>query len=135
MRSGILRAGVFRRLPGVRVRGALALLACTVVLMAMTVRDASAQEAHGHEGHAVHHSVHLNWAGPKISVDKVAGYNIYRSVKGGKKFRKLNRTPVPEPEYDDTTVRSGKTYVYRVKSVDAMGRESGPSNQFTLKVP
>jgi fibronectin type 3 domain-containing protein len=96
---------------------------------------AIAQDAHVQKSHGGRHSFHLSWQGPQRSKDKVAGYNIYRSADGGKKFRKLNEIPVPQPEYDDTTVRRGKTYLYRVKSVDAMGVESGPSNEITLKMP
>jgi fibronectin type 3 domain-containing protein len=81
-----------------------------------------------------HHSVHLTWQ-PVRTGEKIVGYNIYRSNDGDAKLRKLNASPVSKPEYDDGTVKSGVTYLYVVKSVDAKGVESGPSNQIRLSVP
>jgi fibronectin type 3 domain-containing protein len=65
----------------------------------------------------------------------VVGYNIYRSVDGGKTFRKRNTSPIRKTEYDDLRVRHGTTYSYFVKSVDKNGMESGPSNTIQLTVP
>jgi fibronectin type 3 domain-containing protein len=65
----------------------------------------------------------------------VAGYNIYRSTGGGGSFSKLNASPNSQASYTDSAVQSGTTYMYEVKSVDANGAESGPSNQITLSVP
>jgi fibronectin type 3 domain-containing protein len=83
---------------------------------------------------AKHHSVHLTWQ-PGNAGTVVVGYNIYRSSAGQEHFRKLNASPVPKPVYDDKTVRSGMTYLYVVKSVDAKGKESGPSNEIRMSVP
>lgn len=100
-----------------------AALACSIAL------PASAQPHH-----TPHHSVHLAWQ-PGNASSKTIGYNVYRSIDGHEKFRKLNASPVPKPKYDDMTVRSGVTYLYIVKSVNAKGVESGPSNQIRLSVP
>lgn len=135
MRTEISRARNFRRLRGWVLCGALALPACTAVLMTTPVRYASAQDVHTRQDNATHHVVHLSWQGPKSSSDKVTGYNIYRAVDGQTKFRKLNVAPVRRPEYDDRTVRHGGKYLYRVKSVDAKGVESGPSNEIRMTVP
>ena len=85
-------------------------------------------------GTAVQHEVDLNWNAPSSSPDPVAGYNIYRS-SDGKSFTRLNSSPESQASYADNNVQSGATYVYEVKSVDASGVESGPSNQITLSIP
>jgi hypothetical protein len=85
-------------------------------------------------GTAVTYSVSLNWDAPSSSADPVAGYNVYRSTDGGASFTKLNTSPDSQADYSDTTVQSGASYVYQVKSVDASGVESAPSNQFPLSV-
>ena len=85
-------------------------------------------------GTAVPHEVDLSWDAPSNSSDPVAGYNIYRSSGSGS-FSKLNSTPESQLSYVDSTVQSGSTYVYEVKSVDASGVESSASNQITMSVP
>lgn len=86
-------------------------------------------------GVAVQHSIDLSWNAPATSTDPVAGYNIYRSTNGGATFTKLNGPIETALDYTDTNVQSGTTYTYVVKSVDASGQESGPSNQISLPVP
>jgi hypothetical protein len=86
-------------------------------------------------GTATQHEVDLNWDAPASSPDPVAGYNIYRSTSSGGSFTMLNASPNSQASYTDTTVQSGTTYVYEVKSVDADGVESSASNQITLSVP
>jgi hypothetical protein len=83
----------------------------------------------------VQHEIDLNWDAPANSSDPVAGYNIYRSTGSGGSFSKLNASPNSQASYTDSAVQSGTTYMYEVKSVDANGAESGPSNQITLSVP
>jgi fibronectin type 3 domain-containing protein len=92
-------------------------------------------ENRGARHRAKHHSVHLHWDRPIHSPDRVAGYNVYRSMSGESAFQKLNRLPIRPHYYNDHKVEGGKTYSYYVKSVDAKGRESQPSNWITLKVP
>jgi hypothetical protein len=86
-------------------------------------------------GVAVQHSIDLSWNAPTTSADPVFGYNIYRSTNGGTTFSKLNGSVETALAYTDNAVQSGTTYNYVVKSVDANGQESGPSNQITLPVP
>jgi len=81
------------------------------------------------------HQIHLTWAAPVSSSKPILGYNIYRSSDGGKTFSKRNSSPVVKPDYTDTGVKSGRTYLYVVRSVDGTGAESGPSNQIRLTVP
>jgi fibronectin type 3 domain-containing protein len=110
------------------------MMACVAVALPglAFVKDPSAQ---AHAGKSQHHAVHLAWHPPANSRKPVAGYNIYRSSNEGKSFSKVNALPIPKPEYDDATVRSGATYLYVVKSVDKKGAESGPSNKLRITVP
>lgn len=86
-------------------------------------------------GAAVQHYVDLSWNAPASSSDPVAGYNVYRSTDGGSTFTQLNSSADTQVSYTDNAVQSGTTYVYEVKSVDANGVESSPSNLITLSVP
>jgi hypothetical protein len=86
-------------------------------------------------GTAVQHEIDLAWNAPSSSADPVAGYNVYRSTNGGGSFTKLNPSPDSQVAYTDSAVQSGATYTYEIKSVDANGVESTPSNQITLTVP
>jgi fibronectin type 3 domain-containing protein len=90
----------------------------------------------GHSKHrTAHHWIHLTWK-PGLGGTAVVGYNIYRSNPGHKQhFQKLNGSPVHKAEYDDRKVKSGRTYLYLVKAVDAKGKQSDASNEITLKVP
>jgi hypothetical protein len=86
-------------------------------------------------GTAVPHEIDLSWDAPSSSADPVAGYNVYRSTDGGASFTKLNSSPDAQVVYNDTTISSGASYAYEVKSVDANGVESGPSSQISVSVP
>jgi hypothetical protein len=86
-------------------------------------------------GTAVQHEVDLSWNAPSSSSDPIVGYNVYRSSNGGGSFTKLNSSLETTVTYVDSSVQSGTTYMYQVKSVDASGVESPPSNQISLSVP
>jgi fibronectin type 3 domain-containing protein len=47
----------------------------------------------------------------------------------------MNSSIVVQTAYVDTTVSSGTTYDYVVKSVDQNGVESTPSNQIAVTTP
>lgn len=116
--------------------GLFRFLFCFALICAVPLKLPGTQSDSVHRQHErKHHFVHLRWRPPVHSPDKVVGYSIYRSADGGSTFRKLNARAIHRPMYIDYTVRSGKTYLYEVKSVDAKGRESKPSNRITLKVP
>lgn len=85
-------------------------------------------------GTAVSHGVDLRWNPPVSSPDPVAGYNIYRSTGGGA-LMLVNSSPNSSISYIDTTVVSGTTYSYVVKSVDFSGVESDASNEATATIP
>lgn len=86
-------------------------------------------------GTAVQHQVTLNWNGPTNSPDPVTGYNVYRAPSGGTTFQLLNSTADSQTSYVDQAVQAGSSYTYYVKSVDAGGTESTPSNQTTVTIP
>ena len=110
------------------------MMACVAVALP-GLAFAKDQSAQAHAGRSQHHTIHLAWHPPANSRKPAAGYNIYRSSDGGKSFSRVNASPIPKPEYDDATVRSGATYLYVVKSVDKNGVESGPSNKIRISVP
>ncbi|HEY6943741.1 MAG TPA: fibronectin type III domain-containing protein [Candidatus Acidoferrum sp.] len=78
------------------------------------------------------HSVTLTW---EASTSAVKGYNIYRGTKSGGPYTKINSDPVPGLTYLDKDVKSGTTYYYVTRAVDANGRESGNSNEIIVTVP
>ncbi len=66
--------------------------------------------------------VRLIWTGSDAA--DLAGYRIYRREGGD--LRRLNVEPVATTEFTDTSVAAGRTYVYRVVSIDKTGNESTP---------
>jgi hypothetical protein len=76
--------------------------------------------------------VDLSWA-PNMEND-LAGYNVFRSVAGGEPV-KLNQQLVTVPSFRDSSVASGKTYVYSVSAVDARGNESPHSADTKESIP
>jgi hypothetical protein len=80
------------------------------------------------------YEVELTWDAPASSSDPVAGYHIYRETGSGS-YALLNSSVNTPTTYTDTTVQAGATYNYEVKSVDASGVESTPSNVYTATIP
>jgi Fibronectin type III domain len=78
------------------------------------------------------HSVTLHW---KASTSVVVGYNVYRAEKSEGPFTKLNSSPIVKTNYEDTGVRAGHTYFYKVAAVDAQGKESESTTQIQAVVP
>jgi fibronectin type 3 domain-containing protein len=76
----------------------------------------------------------LRWDAPANSKDAVVGYHIYRA-NGSGGYQLLNASVNLPTTYIDTTVQDGATYNYQVKSVDAAGVESAPSNVYTASIP
>jgi fibronectin type 3 domain-containing protein len=81
------------------------------------------------------HQVDLNWSSPLASSDPIVGFNIYRAPTGTTSFERLNATVQTPTEFSDSAVQSGFVYDYVVKSVDAEGVESIPSNTTTVTIP
>ncbi len=68
--------------------------------------------------------VRLAWL--PVEAPDLAGYDLYRSENGGAENR-LNEKPLTETNFVDDNVTVGKSYVYRVRSVDKKGNASAPS--------
>lgn len=79
--------------------------------------------------------VDLSWQAPSSSPDPVAGFNVYRSPSGASAYQQLNSDVLTGTTYTDSTVQAGQSYDYIVKSVDASGAESAPSNTATAAIP
>ncbi len=69
-------------------------------------------------------SIDLSWE-PNAELD-IAGYNVYRAGPDSR-VEKVNGELVMGPEFRDTAVQPGTTYVYRVTAVDQHHNESSPS--------
>lgn len=81
------------------------------------------------------HTVDLSWNAPTGSPDPVSGYNIYRSTGRTSTFQLLNTSIETATTFTDSAVQSGVTYTYEVKSVNASGVESSPSNVVNATIP
>jgi fibronectin type 3 domain-containing protein len=79
--------------------------------------------------------VKLSWNAPTPTSDPIAGYHVYRTAAGGSNYAALSSSVDTQTTYTDTTVQSGNTYDYVVKSVDKKGVESAPSNATAVTVP
>lgn len=78
-----------------------------------------------------YHQIHLTWL-PNIELD-LAGYNLYRSARGGR-FERLNREPLEVIRYTDR-MDEFAIYTYRLTALDEDGNESVPYGLDTLDVP
>lgn len=78
--------------------------------------------------------VQLSWDAPNSSSDPVAGYHVYRATGSSSNYSMLS-TLDTQTTYTDTTVQSGSTYDYIVKTVATNGVESGPSNPVSVTIP
>jgi Abnormal spindle-like microcephaly-assoc'd, ASPM-SPD-2-Hydin len=79
------------------------------------------------------YSVDLSW---HASTSKnVIGYNIYRGIKAGGPYRKINSALVTATVYSDNSVVDGKTYYYTTTAVNSDDRESAYSKLAWAKIP
>jgi hypothetical protein len=86
-------------------------------------------------GTSTSYEVNLTWQAPSSSTDPVAAYHVYRAPSGTTSYTLLNSTLATQTSYVDLTVQNGNSYDYVVKSADASGVESPPSNITTVSVP
>jgi hypothetical protein len=84
---------------------------------------------------AAAHSVSLTWSAPASSSVRVDSYEVDRAVSGSTQYSVVGTTAAASTAYTDTSVQSGQTYVYAVRSVDQQGTTSNPSNAITLAIP
>ena len=81
------------------------------------------------------HEVDLTWNPPTNSSVQVAGYNVYRATGGSTSYSLLDASQGTQTGYADTTVQSGTTYAYQVRTVDYSGKISSPSNTASVTIP
>jgi fibronectin type 3 domain-containing protein len=81
------------------------------------------------------YQVNLAWQAPSSSNDPIAGYHVYRAPSGTTSYTLLNSTVDTQTAFTDSNVQNGSIYDYMVKSVDASGIESSPSNLTTVTIP
>ena len=79
------------------------------------------------------HTVNLSWTAS--TSQNIIGYNIYRGVKSGGPYSKINSVLNASTLYTDSTVADGVTYYYVSTSVNSSNMESGYSNQTTAVIP
>jgi hypothetical protein len=84
---------------------------------------------------AAAHSVNLTWKAPSTNSEAVDSYQVNRAVSGSTQYSVVGTTTAASTAFTDTSVTSGKTYVYAVRSVDDTGNASNPSNAVTLAIP
>jgi len=79
------------------------------------------------------HTVNLSWT---ASISQgVIGYNIYRGVKAGGPYSKINAVLNASTLYSDSTVVDGSTYYYVTTAMNSSDEESSYSNQTTAVIP
>jgi len=78
-------------------------------------------------------AVELKWE--QSPSPNIVGYYVYRSVKSGSSFSRLNSQPDSGTSYTDNTVASGKTYIYVVTAVDSKSVQSANSSPITVSIP
>jgi hypothetical protein len=114
------------------------LLVGVAVILALFLSVAWLRETNGQPGllqslaSTKPHKVVLTW---RPSSSSVTGYNIYRTATTGKNYVKINTVLVQGLTYTDDTVKSGVTYYYVTRAVDAQGHESVDSNEFSASIP
>jgi Cep192 domain 4 len=86
-------------------------------------------------GQATNYAVDLSWNAPTSSPDPVAGYHVYRATGSSTSYQLVNNTVLTTTSYADTGVQNSTSYSYYIKSVDASGNESDPSNTITVNIP
>jgi hypothetical protein len=79
------------------------------------------------------HSVSLSWTAS--TSQNITGYNIYRGIKSGGPYSKINPVLNASTVYTDTTVVDGQTYYYVTTAVNSTNEESAYSNQSTAVIP
>jgi Abnormal spindle-like microcephaly-assoc'd, ASPM-SPD-2-Hydin len=85
-------------------------------------------------GSGMPHEVDLNWNPPSGYTDPIVGYNVYRAPSGSSSYQLIGPSDA-QTTYADTTVQSGQSYDYIVKTVGSTGMESAPSNVSSVAVP
>jgi len=84
---------------------------------------------------AASHSVSLTWKAPSTNSDAVDSYQVERAASGSSQYSVVGTTAAASTAFTDTSVTTGQTYVYAVRSVDDAGNAGSPSNSVSLAIP
>lgn len=84
---------------------------------------------------ATAHSVSLSWNAPSKTPVTIDSYQVNRAVSGSNVYSVVGTTTAGSTVFTDNSVQSGQSYIYQVRSVDASGNASSPSNSVTLAIP
>lgn len=77
-------------------------------------------------------AIDLSWKqSTSQNIDK---YNVYKSDKNGKDYKKISTQDANNLQYKDTQITKGITYYYVTTAVAKDGKESGNSNQASSSV-
>jgi len=76
--------------------------------------------------------IRLVWKGS--DAEDLVGYIVYRRDAAGD-FQRITAQPLTAAEYNDTNVKPGTAYSYRVTAVDQTGNESAPGNEARAALP
>ena len=80
----------------------------------------------------VSHWVDLSWT---EFATVVRGYNVYRGIRSGGPYTKLNPAPVAVTTYTDSGVQPGQTYFYVTTAIDSTNLETRHSNEISAVIP
>jgi fibronectin type 3 domain-containing protein len=64
----------------------------------------------------------------------IAGYNVYRSTRGGKNYQKLTDKPLTLTTFSDESAKQGASYYYAVSAVDQAGNEGARSGKKKTRI-
>jgi hypothetical protein len=77
------------------------------------------------------HTVSLSW---DASTSDVVGYNVYRAAASKGPYTRINPVLDPSITYVDDAIALGQTYYYVATAVNAIGQESGFSNEIKVAI-
>ena len=101
----------------------------------LTINSSASTKTIPLSGVGAAHQVELTWNAPSTTSVPILGYNVYRSPSSTTSYVRLNGSTEPATAYTDSTVQSGSSYKYMVKSVNSSGLESPASNTASITVP
>ena len=78
-------------------------------------------------------SVQVSWVASKSR--HIVGYNVYRSLKSGGPYTRINHRLDPATTYTDNRIKGGNEYYYVATALDSKGKESHYSKQVRVNVP
>ncbi len=100
-----------------------------------------AQQPTGLKAQISETAINLNWSAPSRNLDNsippnILGYNVYRFIEGQPDGTPINRAPITQENYSDTSFEFGTKYRYRVRTVssgfEGMPSESSDSEIFEI---